>query len=190
MLGKFCTLFLWIAMLTLVTWVGILILSGLYHAVFGMESYNLRVAIGWLLKFLLGSILMFLTVSPFAFIAQKTRGFEIMALNFIEILKAIFLGVVKGITEWPPISSTGHMLLLDEFITLNMSEAFNEMFFVVIQLGAIFAVVVMFWKKMFPFQFRDKTQPVIKKDTFSLWFKVVIACIPGGYHNYPFRRSY
>ncbi|WP_285842929.1 ABC transporter permease [Rummeliibacillus stabekisii] len=75
MLGKFCTLFLWITMLTLVTWIGILILSGLYYAVFGMESYNLRVAIGWLLKFLLGSILMFLTVSPFAYIAQKTRGF-------------------------------------------------------------------------------------------------------------------
>jgi undecaprenyl-diphosphatase len=60
-----------------------------------------------------------------------------------------------------------------------MSNAFKEMFFVVIQLGAILAVVVMFWKKMFPFQFKDKTQPVIKKDTFSLWFKVVVACIPG-----------
>lgn len=102
-----------------------------------------------------------------------------MALNFIEILKVIFLGIVEGITEWLPISSTGHMLLIDEFITLNMSEAFKEMFFVVIQLGAILAVVVMFWKKMFPFQFKNKTQPIIKKDTFSLWFKVVIACIPG-----------
>lgn len=102
-----------------------------------------------------------------------------MALNFIEILKVIFLGIVEGITEWLPISSTGHMLLVDEFITLNMSEAFKEMFFVVIQLGAILAVVVMFWKKMFPFQFKNKTQPIIKKDTFSLWFKVVIACIPG-----------
>lgn len=102
-----------------------------------------------------------------------------MALNFIEILKVIFLGIVEGITEWLPISSTGHMLLVDEFISLNMSEAFKEMFFVVIQLGAILAVVVMFWKKMFPFQFKNKTQPIIKKDTFSLWFKVVIACIPG-----------
>lgn len=102
-----------------------------------------------------------------------------MALNFIEILKVIFLGIVEGITEWLPISSTGHMLLVDEFITLNMSEAFKEMFFVVIQLGAILAVVVMFWKKMFPFQFKNKTQPIIKKDTFSLWYKVVIACIPG-----------
>lgn len=102
-----------------------------------------------------------------------------MALNFIEILKVIFLGIVEGITEWLPISSTGHMLLVDEFITLNMSETFKEMFFVVIQLGAILAVVVMFWKKMFPFQFKNKTLPIIKKDTFSLWFKVVIACIPG-----------
>lgn len=102
-----------------------------------------------------------------------------MALNFIEILEVIFLGIVEGITEWLPISSTGHMLLVDEFITLNMSEAFKEMFFVVIQLGAILAVVVMFWKKMFPFQFKNKTQSIIKKDTFSLWFKVVIACIPG-----------
>lgn len=106
-------------------------------------------------------------------------GFKIVTLDFIEILKVIFLGIVEGITEWLPISSTGHMLLVDEFITLNMSEAFKEMFFVVIQLGAILAVVAMFWKKMFPLQFRDKTQPMIKKDTFSLWFKVVIACIPG-----------
>lgn len=102
-----------------------------------------------------------------------------MELNFIEILKAIFLGIVEGITEWLPISSTGHMLLVDELITLNMSEAFKEMFFVVIQLGAILAVVVRFWNEMFPFQFKDKTQPIVKKDTFSLWFKVVVACIPG-----------
>ena len=92
-----------------------------------------------------------------------------MVLDFIEILKVIFLGIVEGITEWLPISSTGHMILVDEFITLNMSEAFKEMFFVVIQLGAILAVVVMFWNKMFPFQF---------KNTFSLWFKVAVACVP------------
>jgi len=102
-----------------------------------------------------------------------------MSLDFIEVLKVVFLGIVEGITEWLPISSTGHMLLVDEFITLNMSDAFKEMFFVVIQLGAILAVVVIFWEKMFPFQFRDKTQPIIKKDTFSLWFKVIFACIPG-----------
>lgn len=102
-----------------------------------------------------------------------------MVLDFMEFLKVVFLGIVEGITEWLPISSTGHMLLVDEFITLNVSDAFKEMFFVVIQLGAILAVVIMFWKKMVPFQFRDKTQPLIKKDTFSLWFKVVVACLPG-----------
>ncbi|MCC8074131.1 MAG: undecaprenyl-diphosphate phosphatase [Clostridiales bacterium] len=101
-----------------------------------------------------------------------------MCMSIIEILKIIFLGIVEGITEWLPISSTGHMLLVDEFITLNMSEEFKEMFFVVIQLGAIIAVVVMFWKKMWPFQFKDKSQPVIKKDIFSMWFKVIVACIP------------
>lgn len=101
-----------------------------------------------------------------------------MLLDFVEILKVIFLGIVEGITEWLPISSTGHMLLVDEFITLNMSDAFKKMFFVVIQLGAILAVVIMFWKKMFPFQFTDKSQPIIKKNTFSLWFKVAVACIP------------
>lgn len=99
--------------------------------------------------------------------------------EFIEILKVIFLGIVEGITEWLPISSTGHMLLVDEFIQMNVSEEFKEMFFVVIQLGAILAVVMIFWKKMFPFQFKDKSQPVIKKDIFSMWFKVVVACIPG-----------
>ncbi len=104
-----------------------------------------------------------------------------MGLDYIEILKVIFLGIVEGITEWLPISSTGHMLLVDEFITLNMSETFKEMFFVVIQLGAILAVVNIFWKKMIPFQFKDKTQPIIKKETFSLWFKVVLACIPGAF---------
>ncbi len=99
-----------------------------------------------------------------------------MVLDFIEILKVIFLGIVEGITECLPISSTGHMILVDEFITLNMSEAFKEMFFVVIQLGAILAVVVMFWNKMFPFQFKNKAQSIVKKDTFSLWFKVAVAC--------------
>lgn len=102
-----------------------------------------------------------------------------MSLELIEILKVIFIGIVEGITEWLPISSTGHMLLVDQFIAQNTSIAFKEMFFVVIQLGAILAVVVIFWKKMFPFQFANKTQPIIQKDIFSLWFKVVVACIPG-----------
>ena len=96
-----------------------------------------------------------------------------------EILKVIFLGIVEGITEWLPISSTGHMLLVDEFIQLNMTDEFKEMFFILIQLGAIIAVILLFWNKMFPFQWKDKKQPFIIKDTFSIWFKVVVACIPG-----------
>lgn len=102
-----------------------------------------------------------------------------MLLDFSEILKVILLGIVEGITEWLPISSTGHMLLVDEFITLHMTGEFKKMFFVLIQLGAILAVVLLFWKKMFPFQFTNKQEIFIKKDIFSLWFKVVVACIPG-----------
>ena len=102
-----------------------------------------------------------------------------MQLDFIEILKVILLGIVEGVTEWLPISSTGHMLIVDEFIQLSMSKAFKEMFFVVIQLGAIMAVVLIFWKKMFPFQFKDDSKPKIRKDVMSLWLKVVVACIPG-----------
>lgn len=93
-----------------------------------------------------------------------------------EILKAILFGIVEGITEWLPISSTGHMILLDEFVKLDVSEAFWEMFLVVIQLGAILAVVVLFWNKIFPFQFGKK--PFIKKNIFTLWFKILVACIP------------
>ena len=100
-------------------------------------------------------------------------------MDIIEILKAVLFGIVEGITEWLPISSTGHMLLVDEFITLHMTGEFKEMFFVLIQLGAILAVVLLFWKKMFPFQFTNKQEIFIKKDIFSLWFKVVVACIPG-----------
>lgn len=107
-----------------------------------------------------------------------------MSLTFIEILKIIFLGIVEGITEWLPISSTGHMLLVDEFLTLNMTEAFKEMFFVVIQLGAILAVVAIFWHKMFPFKFKEK--PVIQKDIFSMWFKVVFACLPSAVLGFMF----
>ena len=100
-------------------------------------------------------------------------------VDFIEIVKVIILGIVEGITEWLPISSTGHMLLVDEFIHMNMTEQFKEMFFYVIQLGAILAVVILFWKKMWPFQTRDKVRPFVKKNTFETWIKVVIACIPG-----------
>ena len=102
-----------------------------------------------------------------------------MELTIFEIFKVIFLGIVEGITEWLPISSTGHMLLVDEFLQINASEAFKEMFFVVIQLGAIMAVVLMFWKKMWPFNLKDKSRPFIKRHIFDMWFKVVVACIPG-----------
>ncbi len=99
--------------------------------------------------------------------------------NFIELLKVIFLGIVEGITEWLPVSSTGHMLLVDEFIKMNVSEDFKELFFIVIQLGAILAVVMIFWKKMWPFGLTEEKKPMVKKDIFSMWFKVVVACIPG-----------
>jgi len=97
-------------------------------------------------------------------------------MSFIEILKAVFFGIVEGITEWLPVSSTGHLILLDEFIKLNESEEFKSMFDVVIQLGAIMAVVILYWKEIFPFSFREK--PAVKKDIFVLWFKILAACIP------------
>ncbi len=96
----------------------------------------------------------------------------------IELLKAILFGIVEGITEWLPVSSTGHMIILDEFIKLDCTPEFLEMFLVVIQLGAILAVVILFWNKIFPFQFRDKTKPVIEMDKIMLWMKIVVACIP------------
>lgn len=97
-------------------------------------------------------------------------------MDIIEILKAILFGIVEGITEWLPISSTGHMILLNEFVTLNVSDDFWEMFLVVIQLGAILAVVLLYWNKIFPFHFKEK--PVVQKDIFVLWFKILVACIP------------
>ena len=94
----------------------------------------------------------------------------------IEFLKAVLFGIVEGITEWLPVSSTGHLILLDEFLHLNISEAFYEMFQVVIQLGAILAVIVLFFHKLNPFSPR-KDAPQ-KKDTWQLWFKVIVAVIP------------
>ena len=96
----------------------------------------------------------------------------------IELLKAVLFGIVEGVTEWLPISSTGHLILLNEFINLNMSEQFRSMFDVVIQLGAILAVIVLFFHKLNPFA--PSKSPAEKKQTWSLWFKVVAAIIPSG----------
>lgn len=96
----------------------------------------------------------------------------------IELLKVILLGLVEGITEWLPISSTGHMILVEEFIKLNVSSEFKEMFFVVIQLGAILAVVMLYFHKLNPFSTRkNKLQ---KMETMQIWFKVVVGVIPAG----------
>ena len=97
-------------------------------------------------------------------------------MDFIEILKAIFLGIVEGITEWLPISSTGHMILVDEFISLKVSDAFKEMFFVVIQLGAIAAVPVLFWNRINPFSRRKNAAE--KRATWNLWGKVIVGVLP------------
>lgn len=117
-----------------------------------------------------------------------------------EILKIIFLGIVEGITEWLPISSTGHMILVNEFLKLKVSEGFREMFFVVIQLGAILAVVVLYWNKLFPLEkknFRKKassTNPdlpdtktawVLNRDKLSLWGKVLVASLPAAIIGLP-----
>ena len=96
--------------------------------------------------------------------------------TFIELLKAVLFGIVEGITEWLPISSTGHMILLDEFIKLKVTPDFYEMFQVVIQLGAIAAVLVLFFHKLNPFS--PKKDTVQKKDTWNLWFKVIVAVLP------------
>ena len=93
-----------------------------------------------------------------------------------EILKAVLFGIVEGITEWLPVSSTGHLILLDEFIRLKVTPEFYEMFEVVIQLGAILAVIVLFFHKLWPFSGKKSTEE--KKDTWNLWFKVIVAVIP------------
>jgi undecaprenyl-diphosphatase len=99
-------------------------------------------------------------------------------MNFIDIIKTILIGIVEGITEWLPISSTGHMILVDEWIQLGTSEAFKEMFLVVIQLGAIMAVVVLFFHKLNPIA-PSKTK-VEQKDTWVLWSKVLVGVLPAG----------
>ena len=120
-------------------------------------------------------------------------------MEFIELLKVILLGIVEGITEWLPISSTGHMILVDEFISLNVTPEFKEFFLVVIQLGAILAVVVLYWSKLWPFCIRKlsvktkkelQAKPAVKRAAFTfverfcdkekwiLWFKILVACLP------------
>lgn len=99
----------------------------------------------------------------------------------MDILKTIFLGIVEGITEWLPISSTGHLILADEFIQLGVTDAFKEMFDVVIQLGAILAVVVMFWHKLWPFQNDRSAQGLARwcrEDVWQMWFHVLVAVLP------------
>ena len=105
-------------------------------------------------------------------------------MDFIEILKVIVLGLVEGFTEWLPISSTGHMILVDEIIHFNVSEAFREVFMVVIQLGAILAVVVLYFHKLNPFSGRKTDSQ--NKATLRLWVKIVIACIPAAVIGLPF----
>ena len=124
-------------------------------------------------------------------------------MDIIEVLKIVIIGIVEGITEWLPVSSTGHLLLLDSIMPLSSSEKFKEMFFVVIQLGAILAVIGTFWKKICPIGFSNKEDIsieeneeekkelnkekksengkkrfFIKKDVFVLWFKIIVACLP------------
>lgn len=111
-------------------------------------------------------------------------------MDFIELLKVIFLGIVEGITEWLPVSSTGHLILVEEFIKLNVSEAFWEMFMVVIQLGAIMAVVVLYFKGLWPFQNQKKAKGAleryVKTDKMIMWFKIVVSCIPSIVIGLPF----
>lgn len=100
-----------------------------------------------------------------------------MGFDLIELIKVVAIGIIEGITEWLPVSSTGHMLLFDAFVPLKMTEEFKEMFFVVIQLGAILAVVAMFWEKMNPLVI-DKRKITLDKSTLSIWLRVAAACLP------------
>lgn len=107
-------------------------------------------------------------------------------MELIEILKAVLFGIVEGITEWLPISSTGHMILLNEVLPLDVSEEFYSMFEVVIQLGAILAVVILFWSQIWPFGKKNNVAPLtksgpgawIKTDIFKLWFHILVSCVP------------
>lgn len=120
--------------------------------------------------------------------------------NFIEILKVIFLGIVEGITEWLPISSTGHLILVEEFVKLDVSQEFWDMFMVVIQLGAIMAVVVLYWKDLWPFRNKKPKHENVTKvekaagllcrfvkiDKMIMWFKILVSCLPAIVIGLPF----
>ncbi|MGX8834871.1 undecaprenyl-diphosphate phosphatase [Amedibacillus sp. YH-ame6] len=96
----------------------------------------------------------------------------------LEILKSIIYGIIEGITEWLPISSTGHMILVEEVMPMDVSKEFWSVFLVVIQLGAILAVVLLFWHKIFPFNLKNKNRPFVRYDIMNLWGKILVACIP------------
>ncbi len=104
-------------------------------------------------------------------------------MDFIELLKILLFGIVEGYTEWLPISSTGHLILVEELVHLNQPEAFWNVFKVVIQLGAILAVVVLYWKKLWPFS-KEKTR-IQKRNTWTLWSKIIIACLPAAVVGLP-----
>lgn len=96
---------------------------------------------------------------------------------FVEILKSVVLGIVQGITEWLPISSTGHMILVDQFLKMNVSDSFRSIFMVVIQFGSVLAVVVIYWNKLNPFK-RVNGSLTIEKQTVDMWLKIAVACVP------------
>ena len=102
-------------------------------------------------------------------------------MEILEILKVVLLGIIEGITEWLPVSSTGHLLLFNAVFPLNQSADFMEMFNVVVQLGAILAVIVLFWNKLFPWKKNENTGKLVAdKAVFTLWGKVLVACLPAG----------
>lgn len=122
----------------------------------------------------------------------------LLIIMIIELIKAFLFGIVEGITEWLPISSTGHMILLDQFVKLNVSKSFYSMFEVVIQLGAIMAVVVIYWNKIWPFHKSKQTGPLaptgiwryVDKDIMIMWVKIVIACLPAGIIGVAFNDTF
>lgn len=98
-------------------------------------------------------------------------------MGIFDIFVAVVWGIVEGITEWLPVSSTGHMILVEEFLKFQ-DQDFSEMFLVVVQLGAILAVVLLFWERIWPFHFRDSSKPTVDSKIMQMWFKIVVACLP------------